>query len=110
MPPDTVEVVKPSSGSRALSSGRTLYPLGSGDIMKPVHCLAALPIAAFYSGGWLAEHVGTRLAGLPFLMAWNIVWLLLTSVVMGVMFRFDGSREAARASTNDARERDGATS
>ncbi|WP_087691226.1 DUF3311 domain-containing protein [Pandoraea sp. PE-S2R-1] len=65
--------------------------------MKLVHCLAALPIAAFYSGGWLAEHVGTQLAGLPFLMTWNIVWLLLTSVVMVVMFRFDGSREAAAA-------------
>ncbi|VVD80254.1 DUF3311 domain-containing protein [Pandoraea soli] len=78
--------------------------------MKSVHCLAALPIAAFYSGGWLAEHVGTRLAGLPFLMAWNIVWLLLTSAVMVVMFRFDGSRESARAPAKDVREHDGATS
>ncbi|VVD97562.1 hypothetical protein PHO31112_01958 [Pandoraea horticolens] len=78
--------------------------------MKPVHCLAALPIAAFYCGGWLAEHVGTRLAGLPFLMTWNIVWLLLTSVVMVVMFRFDGSREAASAPATDLRERDGAAS
>jgi hypothetical protein len=78
--------------------------------MKPVHCLAALPIAAFYSGGWLAEHVGTRLAGLPFLMTWNIVWLLLTSVVMVVMFRFDGSRDAASASAQDLREHDGAAS
>lgn len=78
--------------------------------MKPVHCLAALPIAAFYSGGWLAEHVGTRLAGLPFLMTWNIVWLLLTSVVMVVMFRFDGSHGAASASAKDLREHDGAAS
>ncbi len=71
--------------------------------MKPVHCLAALPVAAFYSGGWLAEHLGARLAGLPFLMTWNIVWLLLTSVVMGVMFHFDGSREAARDVAKAAR-------
>ncbi|ODP33583.1 DUF3311 domain-containing protein [Pandoraea sp. ISTKB] len=85
--------------------------------MKPVHCLAALPVAAFYSGGWLAEHVGTRLAGLPFLMTWNIVWLLLTSLVMVVMFRFDGSRDAARrqasvADVADAgrRDHDGAAS
>lgn len=80
--------------------------------MKPVHCLAALPIAAFYSGGWLAEHVGTRLAGLPFLMTWNIVWLLLTSVVMVVMFRFDGSRDAAPTVQGGAKSgaRDGAAS
>ncbi|VVE63933.1 hypothetical protein PAN31117_01409 [Pandoraea anapnoica] len=82
--------------------------------MKPVHCLAALPIAAFYSGGWLAEHVGTRLAGLPFLMTWNIVWLLLTSVVMLVMFRFDGSRDAAQRTAQQAsgerRDHDGAAS
>lgn len=78
--------------------------------MKSVHCLAALPIAAFYSGGWLAEHVGTRLAGLPFLMTWNIVWLLLTSVVMVVMFRFDGSRDVASSSAKDLREHDGAAS
>ncbi|VVE07725.1 hypothetical protein PAQ31011_02481 [Pandoraea aquatica] len=82
--------------------------------MKPVHCLAALPIAAFYSGGWLAEHVGTRLAGLPFLMTWNIVWLLLTSVVMLVMFRFDGSRDAAQRTAqqvaSERRDHDGAAS
>ncbi|MDR3398760.1 MAG: DUF3311 domain-containing protein [Pandoraea sp.] len=78
--------------------------------MKSVHCLAALPIAAFYSGGWLAEHVGTRLAGLPFLMTWNIVWLLLTSVVMVVMFRFDGSRDVESSSAKDLREHDGAAS
>ncbi|AKC68249.1 DUF3311 domain-containing protein [Pandoraea oxalativorans] len=82
--------------------------------MKPVHCLAALPIAAFYSGGWLAEHVGTRLAGLPFLMTWNIVWLLLTSVVMLVMFRFDGSRDATRRTAqhvaSERRDHDGAAS
>ncbi|MFK0379252.1 DUF3311 domain-containing protein [Pandoraea sp. NPDC090278] len=82
--------------------------------MKPVHCLAALPIAAFYSGGWLAEHVGTRLAGLPFLMTWNIVWLLLTSVIMLVMFRFDGSRDAAQRTAQqvagERRDHDGAAS
>ncbi|MCE4061887.1 DUF3311 domain-containing protein [Pandoraea sputorum] len=82
--------------------------------MKPVHCLAALPIAAFYSGGWLAEHVGTRLAGLPFLMTWNIVWLLLTSVIMLVMFRFDGSRDAAQRTASqvagERRDHDGAAS
>ncbi|WP_223272018.1 DUF3311 domain-containing protein [Pandoraea pnomenusa] len=85
--------------------------------MKPVHCLAALPIAAFYSGGWLAEHLGTRLAGLPFLMTWNIVWLLLTSAVMVVMFRFDGSRDAGRnpgggdgVAPDACAKRDGATS
>ncbi|WP_415273489.1 DUF3311 domain-containing protein, partial [Bacillus siamensis] len=61
------------------------------------------------SGGWLAEHVGTRLAGLPFLMTWNIVWLLLTSLIMLVMFRFDGSRDAAQVA-GERRDHDGAAS
>lgn len=64
---------------------------GSGDVMKPVHCLAVLPFAAFYGGGWLADHLPLhRLAGMPFLMGWNVIWLLLTSLIMLVMFRVDG--------------------
>lgn len=68
--------------------------------MKPVHCLAALPVLAFYGGGWLAEHAGPRLFGLPFLMAWNVVWLWLTAAVMIVMFRFDGSRQAGNEASD----------
>ncbi|ODV43948.1 hypothetical protein AWV79_12235 [Cupriavidus sp. UYMMa02A] len=65
--------------------------------MKPIHWLAALPLAAIYSGGLIAGHVHGLVLGLPFLLAWNGAWAVLTSVIMAVMFRHDGSN----ADSND---------
>jgi len=65
--------------------------------MKPIHWLAALPLAAIYSGGLLAEHVPTLVFGIPFLLFWNGLWAVMTSVTMAVMFRLDGSYREGEA-------------
>ncbi|GAB3625309.1 hypothetical protein PTE30175_01536 [Pandoraea terrae] len=62
--------------------------------MKPIHCLGLLPFVAFFSGGWLAEHLAPRVFGLPFLMAWNVLWLVASSGIMALMFCLDGSTRA----------------
>lgn len=59
--------------------------------MKLSHLLAALPLAAIYSGGLIAEHVHALVLGIPFLLAWNALWAILTSAIMAVMFHHDGS-------------------
>lgn len=66
-----------------------------GDNVKLSHWLAALPLAAIYSGGLIAEHVHALVLGFPFLLAWNAVWAILTSAIMAVMFRHDGSSTEA---------------
>ncbi|MBS0340271.1 MAG: DUF3311 domain-containing protein [Proteobacteria bacterium] len=55
--------------------------------MKSIRWLAALPVIAFFSGGWLSGHAPTFVLGLPFLMAWNVSWLVLTSLILLVIDR-----------------------
>ncbi|AQV97484.1 DUF3311 domain-containing protein [Cupriavidus necator] len=59
--------------------------------MKPIHWLAALPLIAIYSGGLIAQHVHSLVLGIPFLLFWNGLWAVLTSAIMALMFRHDGS-------------------
>lgn len=69
--------------------------------MKSVKWLAALPVAAFFSGGWLTAMAPTFVFGMPFLMVWNVSWLVLTSLIMVVIDRAEGDLDAP--TTGDAR-------
>jgi hypothetical protein len=76
--------------------------------MKSVKWLAVLPVAAFFSGGWLSAIAPTFVFGMPFLMVWNVSWLVLTSLIMVVIDRAEGDLDAtdaaaAAATTGDAR-------
>ncbi|MBO9647885.1 MAG: DUF3311 domain-containing protein [Variovorax sp.] len=71
--------------------------------MRSVKWLAALPVIAFFSGGWLSAHAPTFVLGMPFLMVWNVSWLVLTSVVMLVLDRAEGDLDAPRDTSGGAR-------
>ena len=71
--------------------------------MNPVKWLAVLPVIAFFSGGWLSAHAPTFVLGLPFLMVWNVSWLVLTSLIMVALDRSEGDLDAADAAAGDAR-------
>ena len=58
--------------------------------LKPIYFLALLPVAAFFSGGLLADFAPTLVLGMPFLMVWNVSWLLATSCIMMIIDRHDG--------------------
>jgi len=62
--------------------------------MNPVRWLALVPVIAFFSGGWLNGIAPTFVLGLPFLMVWNVSWLVLTSVIMVVIDRSEGDLDA----------------
>ncbi|MBC8087480.1 MAG: DUF3311 domain-containing protein, partial [Phycisphaerae bacterium] len=38
------------------------------------------------------NRIDPRVAGMPFLLGWIVVWVLITSVVMGVILRLDGDK------------------
>jgi hypothetical protein len=71
--------------------------------MKSAKWLAALPVAAFFSGGWLSSVAPTFVLGMPFLMVWNVSWLVLTSLIMVVIDRAEGDIDAPSSSAGDAR-------
>lgn len=70
--------------------------------MKSVKWLAALPVVAFFSGGWLSSVAPTFVLGMPFLMVWNVSWLVLTSLIMVVIDRAEGDLDAPEAAAPNA--------
>jgi hypothetical protein len=76
--------------------------------VNPVKWLALLPVIAFFSGGWLTAIAPTFILGLPFLMAWNVSWLVLTSLIMVVIDRSEGDLDAADAAAASAAASGGA--
>jgi len=58
--------------------------------MRPHHALALLPAAALLAAPWVAD-CPTRVLGVPFLLAWTVGAVLLTSAVMWLIHRLDAT-------------------
>jgi hypothetical protein len=71
--------------------------------VNPVKWLSLLPVIAFFSGGWLSGLAPTFVLGMPFLMIWNVSWLVLTSLIMIVMDRSEGDLDAVDNGAGAAR-------
>lgn len=57
--------------------------------MHRVRLLALLPFVAILLGPFFVNRVTPYILGMPFLLAWLVAWILLTTVIMAVIFRFD---------------------
>jgi cation transporter-like permease len=57
--------------------------------MRTIYLLALLPFAALLIGPFFLNRVEPTILGLPFLLAWCVAWVVLTSAIMAVIFRFD---------------------
>lgn len=51
--------------------------------------LAVLPVASVVLGPFVGNRVAPMVLGMPFLLAWMSLTLVLTSVVMAVIYRLD---------------------
>ena len=56
--------------------------------------LAVLPPLLMLGGVPFVNRPGPLVLGLPPLMAWIILWILLTSAVLGVIFVLDRAHES----------------
>lgn len=57
--------------------------------MKLIYLLAALPFLGLLGGMAFANRVEPLVLGLPFVLFWILTWVVLTSVVMGVVYVLD---------------------
>jgi hypothetical protein len=57
--------------------------------MKLIYLLAALPFLGLLGGMVFANRVEPLVLGLPFVLFWILTWVVLTSVVMGVVYVLD---------------------
>jgi hypothetical protein len=55
--------------------------------------LAIIPAAALLGAPFLVDRIEPRIAGMPLLLAWIVAWVLLTSVVMGLINWLDSRAE-----------------
>jgi hypothetical protein len=56
---------------------------------RSYHWLALIPPLGMLGGVPFVNRARPHVLGLPPLMAWMIAWILLTSIVIGVIFALD---------------------
>ena len=57
--------------------------------MRSIHWLAIVPFLALLIGPFFVNKPTPVVLGLPFLLAWIVVWILLTSLIMAVIYATD---------------------
>ena len=57
--------------------------------MRSVRWLAIVPFIALIIGPFFMNRATPLILGLPPLLAWIVAWLLLTSLIMGVIYAVD---------------------
>jgi len=67
-----------------------------------IRILALLPFLGVLVGPWFLNRVTPLVFGLPLLLAWLVLWLLLTSAIMALIYRLD---PANRPSATDDEQR-----
>jgi hypothetical protein len=67
---------------------------------RPYHWLALLPPAAMLGGIPFANRTEPFVLGLPFLLFWIALWVVLTSPVMALIYALDQAAAAPTARTD----------
>lgn len=61
------------------------------------YLLGALPFLGFFGGIFFANRVEPYVFGMPFIMFWVVLWVVLTSGIMGLIYLLDPvNRNSAR--------------
>ena len=57
--------------------------------MRGLSLLAILPFIAILGGGFFLNHPTPFILGMPLLLGWLVLWILLTSAIMGLIYALD---------------------
>ncbi len=65
--------------------------------MRSIRWLAVIPFLALVVGPFFVNRVSPLVLGLPFLLAWIVAFILLTSLIMAIIYATDpANREGER--------------
>jgi Protein of unknown function (DUF3311) len=56
--------------------------------------IPVVPAVALVGAGWFANRVEPTILGVPFLLAWIVGWVVVTSGAMGLVYYLDRRNEA----------------
>ncbi len=65
--------------------------------MVTIRILALLPFVGVLVGAWFFNRVTPLVFGLPVLLAWLLLWLLLTSAIMALIYYLDPANRSPAA-------------
>jgi hypothetical protein len=57
--------------------------------MKRIRWLMLLPFLGILGGIPFANRVTPYILGLPFILFWIVAWVIITSIIMAIVYRFD---------------------
>ncbi|ABO68529.1 MULTISPECIES: DUF3311 domain-containing protein [Geobacillus] len=57
--------------------------------MKSIRWLMVLPFLGMLGGIPFVNRVEPYVLGMPFLLFWLVAWVIVTSVIMAIVYRFD---------------------
>jgi hypothetical protein len=57
--------------------------------MKLIHFLAALPFLGILGGVFFFNRVTPLVLGMPLVLAWIVLWVILSSAIMAIIYRLD---------------------
>lgn len=64
--------------------------------LRLIRSLALLPVLAVIVGPFFVNRVTPLVFGMPFLLAWLVIWTVATPVIMAVIFRLDPANASER--------------
>ncbi|WP_144155139.1 DUF3311 domain-containing protein [Paraburkholderia sp. BCC1885] len=65
--------------------------------------LAALPFIGILLGVPFVNRVEPLVLGMPFVLAWIVLWVILISVIMGIVYKLDPTNRQTAVDTEEAR-------
>ncbi|QPA32316.1 DUF3311 domain-containing protein [Thermaerobacillus caldiproteolyticus] len=61
--------------------------------MKMIRLLALLPFIGILGGITFVNQVTPYVLGMPFILFWIVMWVVLTSGIMAIVFKLDPSNQ-----------------
>jgi hypothetical protein len=65
--------------------------------------LAALPFVGILLGVPFVNRVEPLVLGMPFVLGWIVLWVILISIIMAVIYRLDPTNRQTAVDTDEAR-------
>jgi hypothetical protein len=65
--------------------------------------MAALPFIGILLGVPFVNQVEPLILGMPFVLGWIVIWIVLSAIIMGIIYRLDPSNQTAESPAEEVR-------